>query len=150
MSSLTTKCSLFLVLCQSKQNLINNYTFLHLFISMPQYLLLHLVQVTSFWLLSKHCLIKKPAFYLSSYQQTCFLSWSSVLYAPTKCHSHSGSPLVHKCHTFFGQDFNVYDNLCIFISRRKIKDSNLHICRNHITNGCLYEKHAKQNISFSH
>ena len=90
------------------------------------------------------CFFEKDRWYSFS---NCF-SQKSTLYAPTQCHSDSLPTDVYKLHSCqFGQAFFV-QHLCIFISNSNIKDSNLLMYINHITNGCLYEKYAKKHLLF--
>ena len=73
------------------------------------------------------------------------LSQSSILFAPTKCHSFPGSlPMVIDEWAVSLDESFMYMITC----DSNTKDSKLCMCMNHITNGWLHKSHAKQYILF--
>ena len=133
---------------------------------MAKDLFLLMVQVAYFWFLPKSHFVKSSLLLFSSHWQSqmeliLFFSLplslshsqSFSLYASTKCHSPSStlSMVTDKLPPPLPLStiFCVHDNLGIFTSNSNIKDLNFHMCMNHITNGCLYERHMKQCVLFA-
>ena len=73
--------------------------------------------------------------------RTC-LSQKCALNVPTQSHSDFHQSLINEVHNkCFRQFFYVLDNQIVFLSDRNVMERNLHMRIDHITNGCLHERH---------